>query len=105
MADKSKTNNKEEKKHSIRGRTFEGKVVSDKMHKTVIVEWPRIKLISKYERYEKRRTRVKAHNPDKINAKTGDLVTIRETRPLSKTKHFIVINIKNEKKEKEDETY
>lgn len=78
-------------KTSMRGRTFTGVVVSDKMSKTVTVEWTRRYYIPKYERYEKRRSRVKAHNPDEIDAQTGDQVVIKETRPLSKTKHFIVI--------------
>lgn len=98
---------------STRGRTFTGVVVSDKMSKTVTVEWARRNYIPKYERYEKRRTRVKAHNPDEIDAAEGDLVTIKETRPLSKTKHFIIIKkhakdgkdvvLESEKTEKEDE--
>ena len=76
---------------SVRGRSFTGTVVSDKMAKTVTVVWERRKLIPKYQRYEKRRTRVKAHN--EIGAKTGDLVEIRETRPISKTKNFVVVKI------------
>jgi small subunit ribosomal protein S17 len=40
-----------------------------------------------------RRTRVKAHNPESIDAKEGDTVRIAETRPLSKTKNFVVIEI------------
>jgi len=93
MKKENKTNNTEGL--SLRGRIFEGKVISDKMHKTVTVEWERRKFVPKFERYEKRRTKVKAHNPESINAKTGDLVIIMETRPLSKTKNFIVIEIKN----------
>ncbi|MDD9953978.1 MAG: 30S ribosomal protein S17 [Candidatus Woesearchaeota archaeon] len=76
---------------STRGRTFTGTVVSDKMAKTVTVEWPRRKYVKKYQRYEKRRTRVKAH--DELGAKKGDRVEIMETRPLSKTKHFIVTKV------------
>lgn len=82
---------------STRGRTFTGTVIRDKMSKTVTVEWERRKYIPKYERYEKRRTRVKAHNPENINAKEGDIVKIKETRPLSKTKNFIVIEIVDKK--------
>jgi len=41
--------------------------------------------------YERRYSKVKAHNPDEIDAKVGDVVTIMETRPISKTKNFIVI--------------
>ena len=75
----------------LRGRVFKGKVVSDKMNKTIVVEWERRFYIPKYERFEKRWTKVKAHNPSCINAKTGDFVLLAETRPISKTKHFVVI--------------
>jgi small subunit ribosomal protein S17 len=77
----------------LRGRVFVGTVISDKMQKTVTVEWPRRKFVKKYERFEMRRSKVKAHNPESIDAKTGDLVKIAETRPLSKTKNFVVIEI------------
>ncbi|MCA9477525.1 MAG: 30S ribosomal protein S17 [Simkania sp.] len=78
---------------SVRGKTFVGKVVSAKMHKTVVVEWERRTLIPKFERYEKRRSKVSAHNPEEINAQEGDIVKIQETRPLSKTKNFAVVEI------------
>jgi len=75
-----------------RGRTFTGKIISNRMAKTVTVEWERRRYVPKYQRYEKRRTRVKAHD-DKNETKIGDIVEIQETRPISKTKHFIVIKI------------
>jgi small subunit ribosomal protein S17 len=77
----------------VRGRVFSGTVISAKMQKTVTVEWPRRQFNNKYERFEMRRTRVKAHNPESIDAKEGDIVTIAETRPLSKTKTFVVIEV------------
>ena len=77
----------------VRKRVFEGIVVSDKMQKTVTVQWERLYRLKKYNRYEKRLSKVKAHNPPCINAKEGDYVRIAETRPLSKTKHFVVIEI------------
>ncbi len=77
----------------LRGRTFVGAVISSKMQKTVAVEWERRHYLKKYERYEKRRSRVKAHNPASINAKEGDIVRIMECRPLSKTKNFVVVEI------------
>ena len=83
----------------VRGRLFEGTVISDKMQKTVTVEWPARKFNKKYERFESRRTRVKAHNPACIDAKTGDLVKLMETRPLAKTKNFVVVEIIKENKE------
>jgi small subunit ribosomal protein S17 len=86
-----------EQKISTRKRTFTGKVIRDKMSKTVTVEWEGQRYIPKYERYQKTRTRVKAHNPESINAKEGDVVKITETRPLSKTKNFIVTEIVSKK--------
>ena len=77
----------------VRGRVFTGTVVSDRMQKTATVEWPRRRYSKKYERFEVRRTRVKAHNPESIDAKQGDIVKIAETRPLSKTKNFVIIEI------------
>ncbi|MBI4440364.1 30S ribosomal protein S17 [Candidatus Woesearchaeota archaeon] len=75
----------------IRGRVFTGTVVSDRMARTVTVEWTEMKKLTKYERFEKRRIKLKAHNPACINAREGDMVKIGECRPLSKTKHFAVI--------------
>ncbi len=74
-----------------RGRTFTGVVVDAKMQSTATVEWPRRKYVSKYERYMTSRTRVKAHNPQSIDAKKGDIVKLIECRPISKTKHFIIV--------------
>ena len=73
------------------GRVFTGTVVSDKMARTVTVAWERRQYIPKYQRYERRYSKVKAHNPAEMDAKQGDKVDIMETRPISKTKHFIVI--------------
>ena len=85
--------NKPKLEHGTRGRTFTGIVTSDKMQKSVTVEWQRKKFIKKYERYEFKKTKVKAHNPKEIDAKLGDKVRIMETRPISKTKHFTVIEV------------
>lgn len=76
---------------SIRGRKLTGTVVSTKMRKTVIIEFDRLFYLKKYERYEKRRTRLKVHNPECINAKDGDITEVMECRPLSKTKNFVII--------------
>lgn len=76
-----------------RGRTFRGVVVSSKAQKTVTVEWERRVYIAKYERYLTRRSKIKAHNPPGISAKEGDLVIIKECRPISKTKKFIVVEV------------
>ncbi len=81
----------------VRGRIFTGTLIRKDLNNTATIEWPRVAYLQKFERYEKKRSRVKAHNPDCINAEVNDKVTIMETRPISKTKSFVII----EKGEKE----
>ncbi|MEM1689167.1 MAG: 30S ribosomal protein S17 [Candidatus Hadarchaeales archaeon] len=76
---------------SVRGRVLEGIVVSDRMMKTVTVQIERLHYVPKYERYERRTSKIHAHNPPCINAKIGDRVRIMECRRLSKTKSFVVV--------------
>ena len=75
----------------VRGRIFKGRVVSTKSANTAIVEWNYYHYVPKYERYERRKTKVAAHCPKCIEATFGDTVKIGECRPLSKTKRFVVI--------------
>ncbi len=84
---------------SVRGRTFQGVVRSSKARRTVIVEWGYTKLVPKYERYERRRSRVVAYNPPCQKARDGDEVVIAECRPLSKTKSFVVVAVPKRKVE------
>ncbi len=79
--------------HNVRthGRSYVGRVLSNKMNATVIVTWERKIHVPKFERYMVRTSKVVAHNPDSISAKEGDIVRIKQCRPLSKTKNFIVI--------------
>lgn len=74
----------------IRGRSFRGTVVSSKAPDTAIVQWNRYQFVHKYERYERRKTRLAAHNPACIAAKQGDIVRIGECRPVSKSKSFVI---------------
>jgi len=74
-----------------RGRQFTGTVTASRAQKTVTIEWTRKHFLPKFERYEIRRSRVKAHNPECINAKKGDKVLIGEVRPISKTKSFVIL--------------
>jgi small subunit ribosomal protein S17 len=78
---------------SVRGQLIDGTVVSDKATRTVVVQREYLKYIPKYERYEKRRSKLHAHNPDCIAAKTGNRVRLAECRSLSKTKSFVVIQL------------
>jgi len=84
----------------VRGKIIEGKVVSAKAQKTVVIERNYLHYVPKYERYERRHSRISAYNPECIDAKEGDIVKIAECRPLSKTKAFVVIEIVKRGEEK-----
>ena len=67
-----------------------GKVVSDKMQKTVVVETESIKAHPKYKRRYKFHKKYKAHD-EKGEYKVGETVIIEECRPISKDKKWRVI--------------
>lgn len=69
---------------------FTGKVVSVKMKDTVVVEINNYVKLPKYEKFVQRTKRYKAHDAGNTK-KLGETVTIEETRPLSRDKHFRVI--------------
>ncbi len=75
----------------VHGRAFTATVVSARAPKTAIVEWERRYHVPKYERYERRVTKINVHSPDCIDAKAGDIVRIIECRPISKSKHFVIM--------------
>ncbi len=77
----------------VRGQVITGKVVSDRMTGTVVVERAYLHYVGKYNRYEKRNSKIHAHNPPCIQAKTGDTVRIAECRPLSKTTTYVVVEV------------
>jgi len=83
----------------ITRRTLTGVVDSARMRRTVNVKRELRVLLKKYERFAKRYSSIKAHNPDCIGAKENDTVTIAECRPLSKSKHFVVIKKTSKAKE------
>ena len=69
-----------------------GRVMSDKMDKTVVVEVVRFKMHGVYKKYVRVRKRYKAHD-EKNEYKTGDRVEIMEHRPLSRHKRFKVVRL------------
>jgi len=76
---------------------FVGRVISDKMQKTVVVK---VERRVKHPIYEKRyRVYKKYHADNLLGAKTSDYVVIAESRPLSKTKKWKVVEILGKKKE------
>lgn len=73
-------------------RTLQGRVVSDKMDKSIVVAIERRVKHPIYGKYITRTTKMKAH--DETNqCNEGDLVTIRETRPMSKSKNWTLVDV------------
>ncbi|PIN94808.1 30S ribosomal protein S17 [Candidatus Pacearchaeota archaeon CG10_big_fil_rev_8_21_14_0_10_35_13] len=101
-----KTKNHEEKKEvscadkkcpihgtlSARGRTFEGRITK-KFEGRIVIEFERPLKIRKYDRYAKDKSRIHSHLPKCMQeeVKVGDLVKVKECRPLSKIIHSVLI--------------
>jgi small subunit ribosomal protein S17 len=69
-----------------------GVVVSARMQKTIVVEVERLVMHPLYQKYLRRRSRFMAHD-EKNECRPGDRVTIRESRPLSRHKRWVVLSI------------
>ncbi|KAG1056884.1 hypothetical protein G6F46_002737 [Rhizopus delemar] len=85
---------------NIQGRILTGVVVSTKMKRTLVVRRDYLHYIPKYNRYEKRHKNISAHvSPafDNQAIQVGDMVTIGQCRPLSKTVRFNVIKVSKAK--------
>lgn len=80
-----------EKAHGFR-RKMVGKIIKDKMNKTVVVECVSARKDPLYGKYVRSRTRYKAHD-EKNEYKVGDEVEIQEHRPISKDKRFTVVRL------------
>ena len=74
-------------------RELTGKVVSNKMDKTIVVEVTRRFQHRTYKKYVNRSCRYKAHD-EKNECNVGDVVSIRESRPLSKEKRWRLVGVK-----------
>ena len=81
---------------AIRGRIIKGMVISTKMNKTIVMRRDYLHYIRKYQRYEKRHRNISAHcSPAFKRIKDGDIVTIGQCRPLSKTVRFNVLKVQS----------
>ncbi|AMB93822.1 30S ribosomal protein S17 [Aerococcus sanguinicola] len=76
-------------------KVYQGRVVSDKMEKTIVVQVDTFKFHPTYGKRIKYSKKYKAHDENN-SAKMGDIVRIMETRPLSKDKHFRLVEIVEE---------
>jgi small subunit ribosomal protein S17 len=75
-----------------RERTLKGKVVSNKMDKTIVVVVTRRLQHPLYRKYITRTTRFKAHDPENV-CSIGDEVVIKESRPISKGKSWVLVEV------------
>ncbi|WP_133408363.1 30S ribosomal protein S17 [Parashewanella tropica] len=73
-------------------RTLQGRVLSNKMDKSITVAVERQVKHPIYGKYIKRTTKLHAHDEANV-CNEGDLVTIRECRPLSKTKSWTLVEV------------
>jgi len=91
MNDKQTKNNTEKNESAkVTQKVFSGTVVSNKMKDTVVVAVSRFTKHPKYKKFLKRTKKFMAH--DEGNTKEiGDIVSIEETRPISKNKKFKVV--------------
>lgn len=77
---------------NVLGRTVVGKVISDKMNKTIVVQVERKVKHPLYGKYMRRFSKMYAHDEDNT-CRVGDVVTIQQSRPISKTKRWKVLEI------------
>ncbi len=74
----------------VRGRILTGRVVS-LSRQTIVIQREYLDKVKKYNRYERRRSKLHAHLPPCIDLKEGDTASIAECRPLAKTISFVVV--------------
>ncbi|QCI17313.1 30S ribosomal protein S17 [Buchnera aphidicola (Aphis helianthi)] len=73
-------------------RTLQGRVISNKMHKSAVVSIERFVKHTIYKKFVKKTTKLHIHD-EKNECSTGDLIEIRESRPISKTKSWVLVRI------------
>lgn len=80
---------------SIRGKLFEGTVISAGAKNTVVVEKESPIYFTKFKRYARGKSRIHAHVPSNIEVKEGDKVLAAECRPISKSVSFVVVEVRS----------
>ncbi len=83
----------------VKARKIEGIVVSDKMTKTIVISVTHSRMHPKYLKSYKVTNKFKAHDEGEV-CNVGDRAVISETRPLSRTKRWVVVECKPQKVEK-----
>ncbi len=78
---------------AVKNELFTGKIIKRDTNRSATLEWNKSVFVPKYERYEVRRYRLRVHNPGCLDAHIGDKVVAAKTRPLSKTKNLVIIQV------------
>ena len=76
---------------SIRGRVLKGLVISTKVERTIVIRRAYLHFVSTYRRYEKRHRNLSVHCSPAFKVKVGDIATVGQCRPLSRTVRFNVV--------------
>ena len=79
---------------SIRGKLFEGVVVSSKAKNTVVIEKESPIYFTKFKRYARGKSSIHAHVPTNLEVQEGDKVLAAECRPISKSVSFVVVEVR-----------
>jgi len=79
---------------SVRGKLFEGKVVSAKNKNTVVIQRENPLYITKTKRYARSTSTIHAYKSAKQEIKEGDIVVAAECRPIAKSVSFVVVEVK-----------
>ena len=81
-------------KLSVRGKLFDGRVVSAKAKNTIVLQKESPVYFSKFKRYARSKNTIHAYKPSCIDAEEGDSVLTAECRPISKSVSFVVVEVK-----------
>ena len=79
---------------SVRGKLFDGKVVSAKAKNTIVLQKESPVYFSKFKRYARGKSTIHAYKPSCIDAEEGDSVLTAECRPISKSVSFVVVEVR-----------
>jgi small subunit ribosomal protein S17 len=80
---------------SVRGKLFEGKIVSAKNKNTVVIQRENPLYITKTKRYARSTSTIHAYKSAKLELKEGDTVVAAECRPIAKSVSFVVVEVKS----------
>ncbi|PWN94362.1 hypothetical protein FA10DRAFT_264899 [Acaromyces ingoldii] len=90
---------------SVRGRILTGRVVSTKMTRTIIIRREYLHYVPKYNRYERRHSKLPVHVSPAFRVAVGDEVIVGQTRPLSKTIRYNLLRISRSQAEKQEKVF